>query len=260
MSNIIPFEFENMAVRVIPDEAGEPWFVAADVCRILELANPSQAIRVLDPDERGLRNVETPSAPQEMAVISEPGLYKLMGRSRKPEARRFDRWVRHEVLPSIRKTGSYGAPDPMKLLNDPAAMRGLLLTYTEKVLALESAVTEERARADQAEKTVEVIKPKAEFHDAVTEAVNCQTVQEIAKVLGTGQNRLFSMLRDHGLLMHDNQPYQKYIEAGYFRTVEKEYKDKRGERHTYVQTLVTGKGLSYIQRKLFGSSGQSRLF
>jgi phage antirepressor YoqD-like protein len=104
-------------------------------------------------------------------------------------------------------------------------------------------------RVEEQKALIVSLEPKAEFHDAVASAINCQTVQEAAKVLGTGQNRLFKRLRELGLLMADNQPYQTAIEAGYFRMVEKQYKDKRGESHTYTQTLVTGKGLSYIQRK-----------
>jgi anti-repressor protein len=87
----------------------------------------------------------------------------------------------------------------------------------------------------------------------VTNAVNCQTVQEAAKLIGSGQNRLFKSLREAKLLMADNQPYQSAIDAGYFRMVEGQYKDKRGESHTYTRTLVTGKGLAYIQ-KHFGSA------
>ncbi|MGB3814010.1 MAG: phage antirepressor KilAC domain-containing protein [Shinella sp.] len=116
-----------------------------------------------------------------------------------------------------------------------------------------------RLAADLAEKVEEqnavigIMKPKASFHDAVTSAVNCQTVQEAAKLIGTGQNRLFKKLREAKLLMNDNQPYQSAIEVGYFRMVEGQYKDKRGESHTYTRTLVTGKGLAYIQ-KHFGSA------
>lgn len=104
-------------------------------------------------------------------------------------------------------------------------------------------------KVEQQQTVIKALEPKAEFHDAVASAINCQTVQEAAKVIGSGQNRLFKWLREQGLLMHDNQPYQSAIEAGYFRLVEKQYKDKRGESHTYTQSLVTGKGLSYIQRK-----------
>lgn len=121
-------------------------------------------------------------------------------------------------------------------LNDPAKLRTVLLSYTEKVMALEAKVQEQA--------------PKAQFHDAVAEAINCQSIQEIAKVLGTGPNRLFKFLRDEGLLMRNNLPYQQYLDAGYFRVIERQYNDGRGESHTYTRTLVTGKGLAYIQKRL----------
>ena len=121
-------------------------------------------------------------------------------------------------------------------LADPAKLRTVLLAYTEKVMALEAKVQEQA--------------PKAQFHDAVSDAINCQSVQEIAKVLGTGPNRLFKFLREEGLLMRDNLPYQQHLDAGYFRVVEKQYNDGRGESHTYTRTLVTGKGLAYIQKRL----------
>ena len=123
-------------------------------------------------------------------------------------------------------------------LADPAKLRTALLAYTEKVMVLEAKVLEQA--------------PKAQFHDAVAEAINCQSVQEIAKVLGTGPNRLFKFLRDEGLLMRDNLPYQQHLDAGYFRVVEKQYNDGRGESYTYTRTLVTGKGLAYIQKRLHG--------
>jgi phage antirepressor YoqD-like protein len=108
-------------------------------------------------------------------------------------------------------------------------------------------------KVEEQQSVIKALEPKAEFHDAVTSAVNCQTVQEAAKLIGTGQNRLFKKLREAKLLMADNQPYQTAVEAGYFRMVEGQYKDKRGESHTYTRTLVTGKGLAYIQ-KHFGSA------
>lgn len=112
-----------------------------------------------------------------------------------------------------------------------------------------------RLAADQAERIeaqkaqIQALAPKAEFHDKVTEAVNCQTVEEIAKVLGTGQNRMFAWLRDQRILMASNLPYQRFIDEGYFRTVERQYTDRRGESHTYTRTLVTGKGFAYIQKR-----------
>lgn len=128
------------------------------------------------------------------------------------------------------------AKDPLAALNDPATLRHTLLTYSERVIALESQVEE--------------MAPKAEFHDAVCEAINCQTVSEVAKVLGTGQNRMFRALRNAGVLMRNNKPYQEYLDRGYFRVVGDEYKDHRGEIHTYTKTLVTGKGLAFIQKNI----------
>jgi prophage antirepressor-like protein len=124
MTDIIGLHFEGKPVRVITRD-GDPWFVAADVCRVLEIEHASSATRILDEDEKGVHTMHTPGGSQDMAIISEPGLYKLMARSRKPEAKRFDRWVRHEVLPSIRKTGGYMvvAPvDPAAFLSEPAAL------------------------------------------------------------------------------------------------------------------------------------------
>src|SRR5260363_266205 len=93
------------------------------------------------------------------------------------------------------------------------------------------------------------LKPKAHFHDAVCQAVNAQTIEEVAKVLGTGRKRLFHWLREHHLLMHNNIPYQEHIDAGRFRVIERQYNDLRGESHIYTRTLVTGKGLAFIQKR-----------
>ena len=109
MNEIVKLYKDN-PVRII-EKDGEPWFVAKDVCNVLELANPRSSMALLDEDERGVHSMDTPSAKQEMAIISEAGLYSLILRSRKPEAKAFKRWVTHEVLPSIRKTGAYLAPN-----------------------------------------------------------------------------------------------------------------------------------------------------
>lgn len=112
-----------------------------------------------------------------------------------------------------------------------------------------------RLAADQSERIeaqkarIAALEPKADFHDQVAEAINCQTIEEVAKVMGTGQNRLFAWLRAESILMKNNRPYQRFIDEGYFRSIEKSYKDGRGEVHTYTRTLVTGKGLTYIQRR-----------
>jgi prophage antirepressor-like protein len=107
MSNIIPFNYESQQIRVIQDEQGEPLWVAKDVCQILGLEDTHKAVERLDEDEKGRKTIPTLGGNQEMWVINEPGLYTLIIRSNKPDAKKFKRWITHEVLPSIRKTGSY---------------------------------------------------------------------------------------------------------------------------------------------------------
>ena len=109
-------------MRVI-EKDGEPWFVAKDVCEILEIQNPRDAIaKSLADDEKGVSEISTPSngGYSKMNIISEPGLYTLIMRSNKPEAKKFARWVTHEVLPSIRKTGMYATPQTVdQIIADP---------------------------------------------------------------------------------------------------------------------------------------------
>ena len=105
------FENPQFRVRVIM-RCAEPWFVAKDACDCLDLGNVSQTCSRLDDDERGIISIDTPSGKQEMLIVSEPGLYSLIGSSKKQEAKAFKRWVNHEVLPSIRKTGSYSVAQP----------------------------------------------------------------------------------------------------------------------------------------------------
>ena len=123
MSQIIPFEFESHALRVNLDAAGQPWFVAADVCAALDLPDTHKAIARLDDDEKGRNSIPTPGGQQEMSVVNESGLYNLVLGSRKPEAKRFKRWITHEVLPSIRKTGSYTSTTSVAALPSPTQDR-----------------------------------------------------------------------------------------------------------------------------------------
>lgn len=114
----MPLQFEGRQVRIVTDEAGIPWFVAADVCTALGLGNSSQALTRLEADERGVISTDTLGGQQSMAAVNEPGLYSLILSSRKPEAKRFKRWVTHEVLPAIRRTGRYAphpAPQPLPM-------------------------------------------------------------------------------------------------------------------------------------------------
>jgi anti-repressor protein len=162
----------------------------------------------------------------------------VAGYNVKLRKRIIDRWMELEDQEARRTGANVHFLIPQTL---PEALR----------LAADLAETVEKQKA-----RIEADQPKVAFHDGVTEAINCQSVEEVAKVLGTGQNRLFKWLREMGILMPGNRPYQRFIDDGYFRVVEKQYKDKRGESHTYTRTLVTGKGLAYVQRR-FTDGGEA---
>lgn len=106
------FMFRDQRVRAFLDPEGAPWWVAADVCAALGIANSRDAIRALEDDERGVSNTDTPGGPQEMAVLNEPGLYRLVFASRKPAAQAFKRWLAHEVLPTLRRSGRFELAAP----------------------------------------------------------------------------------------------------------------------------------------------------
>lgn len=168
------FDFDGFALRAVI-VGSEPWFIAADVCAPLAIGNVSDALSRLDADERTLVSIESASNGLPVNAVSESGLYSLILGSRKPEAKRFKKWVTSEVLPAIRKTGSYSvAPvvDPFQVLNDPVAMRSLLLGYTTRLIETE-------AERDHAIKTKAQIGSKRE---ATAMAVAGAAKREAAKL------------------------------------------------------------------------------
>ena len=180
----------------------------------------------VDDEDKGVTKCDTLGGKQDLQVINESGIYSLVFGSKLPTAKKFKRWVTHEVLPSIRKTGTYGIPQ----------------TYAE---ALQLA-------ADQAKQLLEQ-KPKVEFFDAVAESKDAIEIASVAKVLGVpgvGRNKLFEFLRTHKILMRNNQPYQKYVDCGYFRIVEQKYERPNGDTCINIKTLVYQKGVKYIQELL----------
>ena len=138
--------YKNSPIRIV-EKDGEPWFVAKDVCNILEIKNSRDTVyKCLDEDERGVDIIYTPGGNQEMTIVSEAGLYSLILRSRKPEAKAFKRWVTHEVLPSIRKTGAYLSPG----------------MSNEQIKALVTTLEEEVYRRIQAENRLAKLEAHAE--------------------------------------------------------------------------------------------------
>ena len=133
MNQIVAFDFESHDVRVVIGQDGEPRFVAADLLSTLSLDR--KALERLDDDEKGVSSIHTPGGQQEMTVVNESGLFNLVLGSRKPEAKRFKRWVTHEVLPSIRKTGSYAVPGSVAALPAPTQDRVTALLMIGEAVA-----------------------------------------------------------------------------------------------------------------------------
>lgn len=243
------FDFRGASLRTLTDEAGEPWFVAKDVCDILGMSNPSMAVTALDKDEvaqidpKDYLGSENRSN-QAVNIVSEPGLYKLIMRSRKPEAHEFKRWVTHEVLPSIRKHGGYMAgqermtPEQMAL----ASMRWL------------------QSKVDEQAKQLKAQEGKVLFANAVETARTSILVGDFAKILKSngidiGPRRLFAWLREHGWLIKAkgsswNMPTQKAMDLHLFEV--KETTISHSDGHTTINKTpkMTGKGQTYFA-KLF---------
>jgi len=149
--------FNDRPVRII-DQDGELWFVAKDICKVLEIKLQANSTRYLDDDERGVCLINTPSGEQEMTIINEPGLYSLILRSRKAEAKAFKRWVTHDVLPSIRKTGAYLSP---AISN--RQVEALITTLEQEVCRRIAAEQEMKCLQRQLEKLALAALPKSAF-------------------------------------------------------------------------------------------------
>lgn len=231
------FPQTGQAIRTVM-VSGEPWFVAADACRILEIGRPQDSVRYLDEDERGRCLVDTPSGPQQMLTVSEPGLYSLIMRSRKPDAKVFRRWVTHQVLPSIRRTGSY-----------------VVDSMTRRELA--ELIIAEADRADSAEARAAELAPAAQAWGVLADATGDYSLRDAAFMLNrdpaisTGQNRLMRFLRDEGLVDRRGIPYARYSSYLVERPVSYPH-PRTGEPKLTHQIRITLPGLEYLRKRLGG--------
>lgn len=256
-NEIQKFDFKGSSLRTLTDEAGEPWFVAKDVCDILGMSNPSMAVTALDKDEvaqidpKDYLGSENRSN-QAVNIVSEPGLYKLIMRSRKPEAKEFQRWVTHEVLPQIRKTGGYIPTSESD--SDEDIMARAVLVAQKTIKQKNQQIAEQQTRIVELE-------PKARFADAVAASDGTCLVGELAKMLrqngmDIGQNRLFRLLQADGYLgksgSNRNVPTQRAMDLGLFRI--KETTVTHADGHTTVSRTpkVTGKGQRYFIDRYWG--------
>lgn len=222
-------EFGEIRTVVIE---GEPYFIAKDITDRLGFLNGRKAIADhVDEDDKGVTKCYTHGGIQEMTVINESGLFSLILSSKLPEAKKFRRWVTSEVLPTIRRTGGYHLPQ----------------TYQEALREL----ADKQDEIDKLEKINKELEPKGIFFDTVTQSDATTSMADVAKILdmGVGRNKLFSILKNRKILQPDNKPYQKYIDAGYFKLVEEKY-DKGDGVGIYYKTVAKQKGIDFIRKIL----------
>lgn len=251
-TEIQTFNFNATSLRTLTDENGDPWFVAKDVCDILALENSRKATADLDLDEKNTVTISDgiPGNPNK-TIINEPGLYKLIMRSRKPEAKKFQRWVTHEVLPSIRKHGIYATETTIdQILADP-----------DFGIRLLTSLKEERAKRIEAENQVKELEPKAKALDDFTNVPEALLVREAAKLLsnaGTpiGEKELREWLSQHGWMYKHAGTWwatSTRVKAGHLAMIEARShgQHKDGSIFTFAPTVkITRKGLTLLHQRL----------
>jgi prophage antirepressor-like protein len=250
------FTYDTNHVRVLRDEDGEPWFVLADLCRVLAIRNGRDVAARLTGDQKGVAQIDTLGGTQQMTTVSESGMYEVVIRSDKPEAATFRRWITGEVLPAIRKTGTYS--------RYPAAPAQL---PSKKELAQWVVEAEERAEAAEA-RARELAAPASAWNE-LAEAKGDYSVADAAKVLSrdphisTGERRLFAAMAAKSWIHRRGgrwRAYQSQVDNG--RLVEKvnrPYLNSAEEMVVPAPTIrITPKGLTALHQML-GGSGQLAL-
>ena len=228
--------FENPEfgeVRVL-EQDGEPWFVGKDIAKVLGYNNPLEAVRDhVDEEDKGVSKMDTPGGKQSIIIINESGLYSLILRSQLPEAKAFKRWITHEVIPSIRKTGGYiQGQEQMsdeEIIANAVKVANRILEEREKRIA---ALEQEKA----------LMAPKADYFDALVDKNLLTNFRDAAKEIGVTQTELIKFCEQQGYIYRDAngsiRPYAQYAKPdGYFAL-----KDYQTEHHAGVQTLLTPKG------------------
>ena len=243
-TNLQTWNYESSEIRTIQKD-GEPWWVLADVCKVLDLSNPSKVADRLEPDEKanfelGLRGGAT-------NCINESGLYAVILRSDKPQAKPFRKWVTNEVLPSIRKHGAY--------MTDQTLERAL--TSPDFLIELATQLKAEQAQRKQLETTVAVqnqqiaeLQPKASYYDVVLNCKDLISIGKIAKDYGWSAQKLNEYLHKHGVQYKQGKTwllYQKYAGMGYTSTKTHTYHGDDGREHAAEpHTYWTQKGRLFI--------------
>ena len=220
------FQFNGTAVRIHKDKNNDPWFVAKDVGDVLELQNIRASVALLDDDEKSVNTIYTPSGEQEMVIINESGLYSLILRSRKPEAKAFKKWVTSEVLPAIRKQGGYIASTPE--MSEAEIMA--------KALQIANATIERgKAKLAEANRQLELQAPAVEYCNDVLAAQNLHTINSVAVSLGVSAIRMNKFLLDEGWIYKQGGLYYpscKIRSKGFAQFQVVPYLNSQGEKMT----------------------------
>lgn len=246
------FESTEFGTIRVSAQDGEPWFAASDVCSALGI--DKTAASRLDDDEKGLRLTQTHGGEQRILFVSEPGFYKLVMRSRKPEAKAFQRWVTHEVLPAIRRDGGYMAAKPDETPEE---------TMARALRIADETMRRQKERIESLSSANAEMRPKALFADAVAASESTCLVGELAKMLRQngveiGQNRLFAWMREEGYLgksgCNYNKPTQRSVAMGILKVKETAVHHADGHVTLKRTPKVTGKGQRYFIEKFSGGS------
>lgn len=251
-NEIQKFDFKGAALRTLTDEAGEPWFVLKDCMSILDLGNPTETVKMFDKDEFSTTEViDSIGRRQQTYIISEPGLYRLVMKSRKPEAKEFQRWVTHEVLPRIRKTGGYIPTSESD--SDEDIMARAVLVAQKTIKQKNQQIASQQSRIDE-------LQPKASAWDNFVDIDDALSVRDSAKLLSNlgrtvGQTELFEWLDRHDWIFRENKHWsarQSRINAGHLMMVPSKSHGthKDGTPFASPPTVkVTRKGLALIARR-----------
>ncbi len=231
---------------------GEPWFAVIDVCRALEIGNPTAALRRLDSDEKMTLNLskghkDQRGGAQMLNIVNEPGLYTLILKSRKPEAQAFRRWIVHEVIPSIRKNGGYITDSLLQQMKESPE---ILYQFAESLL-------KERDENARLQDEITDMKPKVEFFDTFVLTETCTNIRNTAKELRIPEKRFIKFLLESGFLYRSPSgellPYSNPKNDELFRV-----KDFMRNGYVGVYTLITPIGKNYI-RQLAETAGLMKL-
>lgn len=243
MGQIKTFNHEQLGqVRCFMTENGKVFFLASDVAKGLGFRDANSMTRTLDEDEKGTQIVRTPGGEQKMTVITESGFYHAAMKSRVEKAKDFRRWVTHEVLPQIARTGGY---IPVKEDDTPEELMARALLVAKDTIEKKDEIIAQK------EALIEAQKPKVMFAEAVTACEDSILIRDLAKLITQngvkiGQGRLFYWLRLHGyIFQRETRPIQKWVEEGLFDTNVTLVQTHHGAKER-ITTKVTGKGQQYF--------------